>query len=172
MSDVMKYNPKSPDPISVAAYITLYYRVEKQLSADELRPIFNESVDIGKRILAGQTDLGLQKEMDLVEQARTGQTYAKLIPRSPSLSQSITARATSSPVEDRPHGFINDPDITRKLGLYSKKKDIINIESIEIFGEKFGYRPKEKLIFKEKISIPEPLDFKDPSPFRKKWDAE
>lgn len=194
MSDAMRYNPKSPDPISVAAYITRYYAVEKQLSADELRPIFNESVDIGERVLAGKTDLDIQKAMDLVEQARTGQAYAKLIPRSPGLSQSITARATPASVEDRmERGPINDSKMTDPLDPYylrnifikhlhenKKDKDFtkiknqpLSIESMEDLARKFSQPPfVEKIIYKKEIYIPDPLDFEDPSPFRKKWDAE
>ena len=92
MTDAMKYNSKSPDAVSVAAYITRYYAVEKHLSADQLEVIFNDSVKTAEQVLADKTNIDLQKAMDLVEQARTGAAYAKFVPRPSDLKQSIVAR--------------------------------------------------------------------------------
>lgn len=80
-NDAMAYNPAKPDPISVAAYIARYYRVEKGIDGEALGEIYREAQEVGEKVLAGRTGpLPLEEAINLVEQARSGQAI-KLIPR-------------------------------------------------------------------------------------------
>ena len=94
MIDFMPYNPKFPDPISVAGYITRFYAKQEGVYGEALQHVYDEALTVGEQVLPGKSDIDLQTAMDLVEQVRRGKTYAKLIPRLPDLRQSITARKT------------------------------------------------------------------------------
>ena len=92
MADFLRYNPQAPDPISVAGHIVRFYAKKEHIYGEALQHVYDEALTAAEQVLPGKSDIDLQTAIDLVEQARTGKTYAKLIPRSPDLRQSITAR--------------------------------------------------------------------------------